>query len=103
RQVRSAERLMVQEPFLTIGVGIVGVIAPIVLAILLSVTIVGAPLALALIFGIWPLAAIAGFLVAGIAIGEWVLRRTGPEVQRDRPYLAAVIGILLLEVMSIIP
>jgi hypothetical protein len=103
RQVRSAERLMVQEPFTTIGVGIVGVIAPILLAVLLSVTIVGVPLALALIFGLWPLAAIVGFLVAGIAIGEWVLRRTSPDVQRDRPYLAAVVGMLLLEVMSIIP
>ena len=103
RQVRSAERLMVQEPFTTIGVGIVGVIAPILLAVLLSVTIVGVPLAFGLVFGLWPLAAIAGYLVAGIAIGEWVLRRTSPEVERERPYLAAVIGILLLEVMSVIP
>src|SRR4029079_727559 len=60
RQVRSAERLMVQEPFMTLGVGIVGVIAPILLAVLLSVTIIGMPLAFALVFGIWPLAAIAG-------------------------------------------
>ena len=103
RQVRSAERLMAQEPFLTLGVGIVGVIAPILLAVLLSITIIGMPLAFGLVFGLWPLAAFTGYLVAGIAIGEWVLRRTSPTVERDRPYLAAVIGILLLEVMSVIP
>ena len=103
RQVRSAERLMAQEPFLTLGVGIVGVVAPILLAVLLSITIIGMPLAFGLLFGLWPLAAFAGYLVAGIAIGEWVLRRTSPTVERDRPYLAAVIGILLLEVMTIIP
>jgi hypothetical protein len=103
RQVRSAERQMAQEPFLTLGVGIIGVIAPILLAVLLSITIVGMPLAFGLVFGLWPLAAFAGYLVAGIAIGEWVLRRTSPTVERERPYLAAVIGILLLEVMTLIP
>ncbi len=103
RQVRAAERLMAQEPFMTLGVGIAGVIAPILLAVLLSITIIGVPLALGLVFGLWPLAAIAGYLVAGIAVGDWVLRRTSPSVVRDRPYLAAVIGILLLEVLTVIP
>ncbi len=103
RQVRAAERLMVEEPLLTFAVGILGVIAPIVLAILLAMTIVGVPLAVGLVFGLWPMAAFAGYLVAGIAIGEWVLRRTSPTVPRDRPYLAAVIGMLLLEVISIVP
>ena len=70
---------------------------------MLTVTVIGAPLAFGIAFGLWPLAAFVGYLVAGIAIGDWIVGRLSPGVTRERPYLAAVVGLLVLEVVSILP
>jgi hypothetical protein len=72
-------------------------------AILAMVTIVGAPLGVGLLLFVWPLTAFLGYLVAAIWIGDWVLRRGAKPVPRQRPYLAAVIGVLILEVVGILP
>ena len=92
RQVRAAEGLISHEPGATLLVGIGGTFLPLFLCIALFLTVVGAPLGLAIMFGLWPLVAFAGYLVTGIWIGEWILRQTSPTVVRERPYLAAVIG-----------
>lgn len=103
RQVRAAESLISHEPVQTLLVGLAGILLPILLLAVLFVTVVGAPLALGILFGLWPLAAFLGYLVAGIWIGDWILSRTSPTVVRERPYLAAVIGLFLLEVAAIWP
>ena len=93
RQVRSAETLMNTEPVLTFVVGVAGLIVIPVVAILAMITIVGAPLGLAILLVVWPAAAVAGYLVAGIWIGEWLLERVGTRERPTRPYLAAVVGL----------
>ncbi len=103
RQVRAAGELIRHETLATIAVGLLGLIVPIVLLLVLTVTVVGAPLAFGIAFGLWPLVATLGYLVAGILIGEWILGRTSPGVVRERPYLAAVIGLLVLQVLSLVP
>lgn len=103
RQIRAAGELIRHETVLTIGVGLLGLIAPIVLLIALTVTVIGAPLAFGIAFGLWPLAAFIGYLVAGILIGEWIVGKTSPGVVRERPYLAAVVGMLALQVISLVP
>lgn len=103
RQVRSAETLIRREPLLTAGVGLLGLFIPIVFLVLLTVTVIGAPLAFGIAFGLWPLAAFIGYLVAGIAIGDWIVGRMSPGVTRERPYLAAVVGLVVLEVVGILP
>ncbi len=103
RQVRSAEQVIADEPIKAFGVGLLGLIATPILAILAMVTIIGAPLGLAILLGVWPLVAFIGYLVAGIAIGDWVVGRMSPTVVRERPYMAAVIGILILHVLGIVP
>ena len=103
RQVRSAETLIRREPLLTAGVGLLGLFIPIVFLVLLTVTVIGAPLAFGIAFGLWPLAAFIGYLVAGIAIGDWIVGRLSPNVTRERPYLAAVVGLVVLEVVGILP
>ena len=103
RQIRAAGELIRHETVLTIGVGLLGLIAPIVLLIALTVTVIGAPLAFGIAFGLWPLAAFLGYLVAGILIGEWIIGKTSPGVVRERPYLAAVVGMLALQVISLVP
>lgn len=103
RQVRAAETLISREPGPVLLSGIVGIFLPILVTAALFVTVVGIPLAMALLIGVWPLAAYVGYLVAGIWIGDWVLARTSPEVTRERPYLASFIGLLILQVLSILP
>jgi hypothetical protein len=103
RQVRAAEALIRREPLLTAGVGLLGVFVPIVFLVVLTVTVIGAPLAFGIAFGLWPLAAFVGYLVAGIAIGDWIVGRLSPGVTHERPYLAAVVGLVVLEVVGILP
>ena len=89
RQVRSAEALISHQPGETILFGLAGLVVIPVVAILAMITIIGAPLGLAVLFMVWPAAAFAGYLVAGIWIGEWLLYR-GTSERPERPYLAAV-------------
>ncbi len=103
RQVREAETLIRREPVMVMAVAIVGLVVPIVVSIALMVTVVGAPLGLGILFGLWPLVAFLGYLVAGIAIGDWILGRISPHVVRERPYLAAVIGLIVLHIVGIVP
>jgi hypothetical protein len=103
RQVRSAEALITKEPGPTLVAGLVGLVVPPIVAIAAMVTIIGAPLGLGILFGLWPLMALLGYLVAGIWIGDWILRRVSPNVTRERPYLASVVGILVLQVIAILP
>lgn len=103
RQVRAAEALISHQPVQTLVAAFAGIFLPIILVTMLFVTIVGAPLAVGILLGLWPLAAFIGYLVAGIWIGDWVLARTSPGTTRERPYLAAVVGILILEVLGLLP
>jgi hypothetical protein len=103
RQVRAAEAVLSEEPVIALAVGIVGLFAFPIIGIALVATLIGAPLGFALLFQVWPLAAFAGYLVAGIWLGEWILRRTSPERTRERPYLASVIGLLILGLVGLLP
>ena len=102
RQVRMAERLISEEPLVTGLAGFVGLLVVPMGAVLLMVSLIGAPLGVGILFQVLPLLALAGYLVAAIWLGEWILRRTAPAT-RERPYLAAVIGVLVLEAIGLVP
>ena len=72
-------------------------------AFLLIATLIGAALGVGILIALWPLVAFVGYLVAGIWIGDWVLQQRRPAVSRERPYLAAVIGLLILQALSLVP
>ncbi len=103
RQVRMTEQVISREPALAFLGGLLGIVVFPVAAVLLMVTIVGAPLGLGVLFGLWPLLAYVGYLVAGIWIGEWLLTRSEAPQARERPYLAAVIGLVLLQLTGLVP
>ena len=103
RQVRSAEALISREPGTAFLAGLGGLIAIIVVATLAIVTIVGIPLGLGILLGFLPVVAFAGYLVTGIWLGDWVLRQVSPSRAQERPYLAALVGILALSVVTLIP
>lgn len=102
RQVRRAEHLISSEPLVTGLIGFVSVILVPVAALALIATIVGAPLGAAL-FLVLPPIAFASYLVAAIWIGEWMLGRANGGIVRERPYLAAVLGVIVLGALSIVP
>src|SRR4029077_20885351 len=66
-------------------------------------TIIRVPLGLAILFMVWPAAAFIGYLIAAIRIGEAVLNRGAVPAPTERPYLAAVAGILILWLISFVP
>lgn len=103
RQVRAAEDLISHRPVETFVAGIVGVIAPVFLLIGLFVSVVGIPLGLALLFVVWPLVAFLGYIVAGIWVGDWILGRLYPGTVRERPYLASVVGLVVLALLGVFP
>ncbi len=103
RQVRSAEAVFKDSPLKSVGAGIAALIVFLVVGIAAIVTIIGIPLGFGILVGLLPMFLIVGYLVAGIWIGERIVRSTAPGVARDRPYLAAIIGIALLDVVSIVP
>ena len=101
RSVRPS-RSSAREPGETILFGLAGLVVIPLVAILAMITVIGAPLGLAILLMVWPAAAIAGYLVAGIWIGEWLLYRGATE-RPERPYLAAVLGLIVLQVISLVP
>lgn len=103
RQVRAAEALISHEPGTVLVAGLVGVVLPFLLVAALVLTVVGAPLGIAVLVTVWPLTAYIGYLVAGIWIGDWILGRASSGVVRERPYAAAVIGLIVLQVLAIVP
>jgi hypothetical protein len=102
-QVRGAGSLISHEPGMTLVAAFAGMFGIILVSFLAMVTIIGIPLGLAILIVVLPAVAFAGWLVVAIWIGERILERLTPQVTRERPYLAAVVGVLVLVVLSIVP
>lgn len=103
RQVRDMERLISEEPGPVLLAGFLGLFLIPLVAVLAIVTIVGAPIGIALLMVVWPAAAYIGYLVAGIWIGDWLLGRFRGSDPAGRPYAAAVVGLIVLMVIGFIP
>jgi hypothetical protein len=103
RQVRTVEAVISNDPLKSFVVGLLMLIVPPVAIVLLALTVVGLPLALTLLFFVWPTIAFAGWVVAAIWIGDWLLRAAGRRQPAERPYLAAVVGLIVAGLLGIIP
>ena len=103
RQVRAASALISAEPVRVVGAAFVGLIALITIAVTALITIVGIPFGLGVLGLVMPALFIAGYIVAGIGIGEAIVGRMTPGVTRERPYLAAFIGLAAVGLVSILP
>jgi hypothetical protein len=103
RQVRAATTAMTREPVQVVGASLIGLVAVFTIAILAMVTVVGIPFGLGLLMLVLPVLLIAGYLVAGIWVGELVVARMARTTERKRPYLAALVGLAIVGVVGIIP
>ncbi|HEX7172971.1 MAG TPA: hypothetical protein VF365_10235 [Candidatus Limnocylindria bacterium] len=104
RQVRTATELIRRETGLTIVTGLLAIVLPPIVAAMLIVTVVGIPAGIGLLVVLWPALAFIGYIVAAIWLGEWLLGRRNPEAApADRPYGAALMGLLVAFVIGLVP
>lgn len=103
RQARATASLIRQEPGTTALTGLLALIVPPVLAVLAIATIIGIPAGLGLLFVVWPAVVFIGYIVAAIWLGEWLLNRRAGAIPADRPYAAAVVGLLITFVLGFVP
>ncbi len=107
RQLAEAAALIPQRPGPVILTAAILVIGLPTLAILSFLSLIGIPLGLVIAFFVIPALALLGFVVTATWIGATAVRRWGGrervERQRERPYLAVLIGVLALQVIGIIP
>jgi sorbitol-specific phosphotransferase system component IIBC len=59
-------------------------------------------LGLGILLGFLPLIAFVGYLVTAIWIGDWILRQSSSGAA-DRPFVAAVVGVLVLSIVTAVP
>jgi hypothetical protein len=103
RQVRQAEGLITREPGRVLVAGIAGSVLLPILALLLTATIVGAPFGLGALLVVLPALAFFGWIVAAIWVGDWIVVRMRGAAEPGQPYLAAVIGVVVLAFAGLVP
>jgi hypothetical protein len=103
RQVRAAEALLSADPVRTFLTGFGAAIAIPVAGALVVATVVGIPLGLGILVVVLPLLAFAGYVVAAIWMGDWILAQMSSSVSRERPYVAATVGMLVMFVLGFLP
>ena len=79
-----------------------GLIIPII-AVMAILTIFGIPVGLAILLLLMPLMAGLGYIVTGTRIGLWIVARDRDPATIEHPYLAAVLGVVVLHVVGLIP
>jgi hypothetical protein len=103
KQVREVEALMEQRTGHVLVAGIAGTILLPVVSFLLILTVIGAPIGFTLLFAVLPVLAFAGWLVAAIWVGDWLIAKSRGEREAGRPYRAAVLGVVVLGLAGILP
>jgi hypothetical protein len=98
-QARRAAWLIGNSPLKVLVAGFLAAVLPWILFALLSVTIIGIPLAFGLAL-LWGFVVFLGYLVAGLWVGEHVLRSSRNSA---RPYGAVFVGVLILLLLSWFP
>jgi hypothetical protein len=74
-----------------------------IVAVLLLITVIGIPVGIAILLFLLPALWFLGYLVSGISLGLLLLRLSHSTSEPEHPYLAAVAGLLLLQVIGFMP
>lgn len=101
-QMRRATSYLSRKPGTTFLTGLLAAVALPIVAVLALLTVIGIPTGFALLVVVWPAAAFVGYLVAAFWIGEWLVNR-GRATPPEHPYLAAVLGIVIVIVLGVVP
>jgi hypothetical protein len=102
RQLNAAARIMTGEAVNTIvGVVFVWVAIPII-AFIAVITLVGLPLGVGLMLFLLPALGFLGYIVAANRLGSALVARFG-NATADHPFGATTLGILLLQLVLLVP
>ncbi|HEY4752622.1 MAG TPA: hypothetical protein VIH37_05005 [Candidatus Limnocylindrales bacterium] len=102
RQTRTAEDLITRRPGHVLATGLVGTIVLPLFFGALILSVIGAPIGLAMLFIGLPLLFFVGWLVAAIWVGDWLLGQRGTR-EPVHPYKAAVLGVIVLALLGLFP
>ena len=83
--------------------GIAGSVLLPILALLVTATVIGAPIGLGALLVVLPALAFLGWIVAAIWVGDWILLRMRGSVEAGQPYAAALVGVVALAFAGIVP
>ncbi len=103
RQLSTATELLTRQlAYSILGAVVVWISVPF-LAVLALVTVVGIPFGLALLFLALPLLWLLGYLVAGTRLGRALLELAGRRPPSGHPYVAATLGLIVLQIVVLVP
>ncbi|HEY4668813.1 MAG TPA: hypothetical protein VIH05_03460 [Tepidiformaceae bacterium] len=103
RQLRASTANLSEQPGPSILAAVIVLFAVPLLAVLAMVTIVGIPLGIGILLFLLPALALLGYLVAADWLGGLVLSGFKRDAARTKRYLPVVIGVLMLQAVSLIP
>lgn len=105
RPIGQAGVLLTGQVLNTVLAMVIGWVALPLIAIGAFITVLGIPLGLAILLLVMPLLWLTGYIVAGTRLGGALLRMFSRNGQKAgaQPYLAAVLGLLVFQVVGLVP
>lgn len=102
-QLTASGELLRRRPLQAILAGIALFVGLPILAFLAFVTIIGIPLSVVILLVVLPALWVLGYIVSGTWIGRKATAALGQADRPYRPLLAAALGVLVLQVIGLIP
>jgi hypothetical protein len=103
RQLTASGELMRQRLVPSIVTGLVLFVALPVVAVLAFITIIGIPLGGTILLVVMPALWVLGYLVAGTWLGRKLTDALGRQESAARPLLAAALGVVVLQLVGLVP
>lgn len=103
KQLGSAAAALTASPGESILGAVIAVVAIPIAAVIAMVTVVGLPVGLGVLLFLLPALLFLGYIVTGVRLGSLMLNRSDLGEPASHPYLAAVLGLLVLQVALLIP
>lgn len=102
-QVRKAGAVLSDEIGKTLLSSLILWVGVPILAGITLLTIVGIPTALLVLLFLLPALWVLGYLIAGIRLGDWLVTQLRDEREAGHPYLAALTGLVALQILALVP
>jgi hypothetical protein len=103
RQLSGMAGLLAARPELAVVWALVFWIAAPLVAVVAMITVIGLPLGLAILLVLLPLLWTLGYVVTGTRLGLFIDDLRGATTDLQHPYLAAVIGVAILQLIGLVP
>jgi hypothetical protein len=103
RQLSGTGELMRERWGASIVTGLALFVGLPILAVMAFFTIIGIPLGVAILLVVMPALWVLGYLVAGTWLGRMLTRAMGRTDRPERPLLAAALGILVFQLVGLVP